>query len=181
MNNHDAQLVELLKHMHAMCSVRVVDHRMLLQQLANKALDAGFWSEAFRVFLYDNGSTVADMQLTLASHVEELGGVIENIDEHIRLIETTYYITKMLNDQEDVLSIAHYVLVDLDDHELQGGPPYLHIHDLAMEYYQWCFDSADWMQGDELATERHKTINNLKELAQHWLDHYAIASPFDRL
>ncbi len=181
MNAQDVQLVDLLKHMHAMCSVRGDDLQKLIPTLAHQALDAGYWSEAFRVFLYNKDASIEDMRVSLESHIESLGGIIDVDKETSDLIEATYYLQKLLQPGENILSVAHYLLVELDDWELQGGPPHLHISDLAMEYYIWRFDFAEWMDGEEYEAKKAETETNVKRLAQRWLDQYAIANPFHRL
>lgn len=181
MSEHDKELIEIFKYMHAMCSVRGSELRGLLPQLAEMALDAGYWSDAFRVFLYDGDASVNDMRIGLASHIEELGEEIDKNEETAELIEVTYYLRKLLQPGEDVLAVAHYLLVELQDWKLQGGPPHLHLHDLAMEYYQWCFDYAEWMEGHELAEKKRETEVVVRKLAQHWLNQYGVPNPFDRL
>ncbi len=181
MTESEVQLVDLLKYMHAVSGTRIDGLQEQLSQLAHKALDAGYWSEAFRAILYDGDMTVDDMRVTLASHAEELGGVAEQDAEISELIEVTYYLRKLLKRGGDVLGITHHLLVDMVDPKYQGGPEYLHLRDLAMEYYQWWLDYAEWMHGQEYAAKKYETAVNIKNLAQAWLDEFAVPNPFDRL
>lgn len=50
-----------------------------------------------------------------------------------------------------------------------------------MEYYQWAYDYAEWMQGQEYADKECEVKTSIKKLAQSWLDQYAVPNPFDRL
>lgn len=181
MSEQEVQLVDLLKYMHAMCSVRGDEIQELLPKLANKALDAGYWSEAFRVFLYDGGASVDDMRITLNSHIYELGGQVYLDTEQTDLIETTFYLRKSLDPNEDLLCVVDYLVADLFPHSYQSGPMHLHLYDLAMEYYQWAYDYAEWMQGQEYADKMHEVKTSIAKLAHAWLDQHAFPNPFDRL
>ena len=182
MSDHQKQFIDILKYMYAICHVRGNELKELLPNLAEKALDAGYWSEAFRVFLYDGDATISDIQVTLESHIEQLGGTVKRDQESADLIEVTYYLRKLVQPGEDALDIAHYLFVELNDEwVIDGGPAHLHLHDLAMEYYAWCYDYAEWMQGLEYGDKMYETEINIKKLTLEWLEKYAVPNPFDRL
>ncbi len=183
MTKQEVQLVDLLEYMHAMCSVRGDEIYRLLPELVHKALDAGYWSEAFRVYLHDSGESVYDLQIMLASQIDDLGGSVRRSHLQSLLIETTFYLRNLVQPGEvDPLGIADYIVEDLqelafDDDDLQQ----LHLSDLSKTYYQWAYDYANWMQGQEYIDKRHEVETDIKRLAQEWLDQHAVPSPFDRL
>ncbi len=183
MSEQEVQFVDLLKYLHAMCFVRSDEIRRLIPELVHKALDAGYWSEAFRVYLHDSGESVYDLQIMLASHIENLGGSVRKSHLDSLLIEITFYLHKLVKPGEVApLGIADYVMEDLqelafdeDDHQQ------LHFDKLNMAYFEWANAYERWLQSREHYGKFIEAQAKFVELTEAWLDQHAVPNPFDRL
>lgn len=182
MSEQEVKIVELLQYMHAISYVRGDETHRSVTELAQYAVEAGYWCEAFQPILYDRGTTLEEIRTVLSSHIAELGGTIDQDLETAERLELSHFFRMMLRPKADVLAISYRLFEDLN-HEwaCDGSPRRLHMHDLALEYYTWAYDYADWMEGQEYADKKYEVETNMKRLAQEWLDQHAVPSPFDRL
>jgi len=182
MKPHDEKLIDILQYLYRLCHVRDESIRDVISMNANKALDAEFWSEAFRYILYDTNTSRDDLKTILSSHLTELGHKFNKSDSHPEAyFEISYFLQQFQNDEFDVLKAAQYVLLNLEYEDLVNDQEFPHLYDFTAVYYQWWAGDSEWMLGEQLEEARQNAISNLKTEARCWLDKHGVANPFDGL